>query len=77
MSLIVLWKYIRVGAWVRIKMSGEKRTLVYCLSPRRCKSLPARANGGSRLPRSPLQVLLSLPGGREPRRSTGGTPSIH
>ena len=25
MSLIVLWKHIRVGAWVKIKMSGGKK----------------------------------------------------
>ena len=30
MSLIVLWKHIIVGAWVKIKMSGGERTVVYC-----------------------------------------------
>ena len=41
------------------------------LSPRRCRCLPARAEGGGRLPRSPLRILPSLPRGSKARSSPG------
>ena len=41
------------------------------LPPRRCRYLPARAEGGGRLPRSPLRVFPSLPRGSEARSSPG------